>query len=231
MEDQDNVTPAPEFSMSALGAAIGAAFVGAIAWWAVAHFADYEIGLLAWGIGGLVGFATVAAGGRGVPMAVCAAALALLAIGGGKLAAAQSALSEVKAEAQQMTIEPLTNDDYEERKVDARDWVALGADPTGEEVQAFLQSHHFVEEGVELTEEEVTEFRAGTGLSLAEFDADQPSLDDWNKAATAEQEAFASEMFNEVSIVDIVKDGFEPIDLLFAALGIMTAWGLVTKAD
>lgn len=66
------------------------AIVGAGAWTAVAYFLNMELGILAWGIGFASGFG-MAAGGKGragVPGGVVAAAVALLAIAGGKYATA-----------------------------------------------------------------------------------------------------------------------------------------------
>ena len=53
-----------------------AALLGAAAWGLLAIYADLQHGFLAWGIGGLVGFAVVKGGGYGKQQAILAAVLA-----------------------------------------------------------------------------------------------------------------------------------------------------------
>jgi len=76
-------------------AAMAGGLVGAAAWAAVTYFTEYEIGWIAWGIGAVVGLAVGrSAGGKfGVAPGVVAAAVAVLAVLGGKLAAASLLLS------------------------------------------------------------------------------------------------------------------------------------------
>ena len=68
----------------AILAAVGAAIVGALVWKFIAITFGIELGILAWGIGGLVGFAAAQLGSRGDYSAAICAVLALLSILGGK---------------------------------------------------------------------------------------------------------------------------------------------------
>jgi hypothetical protein len=66
----------------AAGAGLGAAAVGGVVWGLVVKWSDYEIGIVAWGIGFLVGAAVVAAtrGGKGPALQAIAVVSALAGI-------------------------------------------------------------------------------------------------------------------------------------------------------
>ena len=61
-------------------AGTGAAMMGAAAWGLIAYYGNVEVGYLAIGIGALIGWVMVKAGGHGTPIAVCAGLLTLLSI-------------------------------------------------------------------------------------------------------------------------------------------------------
>jgi hypothetical protein len=66
----------------AVAAGLGAAVVGGVAWGLIVKWSEYEIGIVAWGIGFLAGAAVVAAtrGGKGPVLQVVAVVSALLGI-------------------------------------------------------------------------------------------------------------------------------------------------------
>ena len=66
-----------------IGASIGA-ILGALIWYGIIYFTEYEIGIVAWGIGALVGFGAAVCGGEGLLMGGISALLALLSISLGK---------------------------------------------------------------------------------------------------------------------------------------------------
>jgi len=74
------------FVRGIVGAVIGA-LAGALVWGALTYFLKIEVGYVAWGIGGVVGFlAMVFSGGEGSPaLGVAAAAIALLGVAAGKI--------------------------------------------------------------------------------------------------------------------------------------------------
>ncbi len=77
-----------------VGGLLGGA-LGAILWALVVHFTQYEIGWIAWAVGGMVGYG-VALGNRGTayapkPAGILAVVITLLAIAGGKFLAVQVA--------------------------------------------------------------------------------------------------------------------------------------------
>ncbi len=69
-----------------LGGLIGS-IIGAVIWAAIVHFAEYEVGFVAWAVGGLVGIGAVKFGGRGQTLAIACAIIALASIFCGKVAA------------------------------------------------------------------------------------------------------------------------------------------------
>lgn len=89
----------PALLFGALGG-LAAAIVGAIVWAAIAIYANYEIGLVAWGIGVLAGFGVVlfSGGKKGITLQVIAIVSALLGIVLGKYAIFWDAFKKVLAE-------------------------------------------------------------------------------------------------------------------------------------
>ncbi|MCA9003544.1 MAG: hypothetical protein KDB61_16590, partial [Planctomycetes bacterium] len=69
-----------------LGAVIGA-ILGAIVWAAIAAYTGYEIGWVAWGVGGAVGLGAFMMEGRGAMSGIVCGVLAVVAILAGKFMA------------------------------------------------------------------------------------------------------------------------------------------------
>lgn len=203
--------PPPPFGRALLFGGL-AAFAGAAAWAALIHFAHLEHGLLAWGIGGLVGAAVLWAGGHGKPLAVCAGVLALLSIGTGKQLAFRHGLDTAVAD----TAAELTPEYHQNFAKAAADWVALGEAPTDEQVQKFLAD-------LGGSAQTAAEFAAETGPKLRQFHSQQPTLDQWRLQV-------GDEMRAEASFVDYLREDFHVLDLLFVFLGLSTAYGMVAKA-
>jgi hypothetical protein len=201
------------FSPKALGAGVAMAVVASAIWAFVYYQFSYEHGLVAWGVGGAVGLAMVVAGGRGLPMAVAAAVLSLASIFGGKLAGMHLAVGR---ELQVFVDEQFTQAAYDERRVDARDYAALGPDASDEDLAVYLEEHNFLPEVL-------PEFHGTHGPGLLAFDADPPGFEGW-------QEDSAARVLEGVSILDGVVDELAMIDILFAFLGLATAFKLIMRA-
>jgi hypothetical protein len=88
MLDGDAARPAPDGRAIALAAAAGIAtgIVGGIVWGLIVKLSEYESGIVAWGIGFVVGTAVLLAAGRrkGLPLQVVAVVGALVGILVGK---------------------------------------------------------------------------------------------------------------------------------------------------
>ncbi|MEM7515440.1 MAG: hypothetical protein AAF368_00760 [Planctomycetota bacterium] len=219
--------------ITAVGAAAVGAVLGAAAWAALAYYAHIELSYLAVGVGALIGFLAVKAGGRGVPMAVVAAVFAFASIFAGKYIAAQIWMIEYR---DQIEWEPITLGDYEERKVDAADWVALENKESDEDVKEYLFQHAFTE-GTETPAEmrEVLDFfRQFQAPELESFHAESPLPEDWLAAAQAirdeERASVEATIEEELSPLNQMKADLDPRDLIFLGVGIAAAFGLVSKA-
>jgi len=217
-EDAGRITGA------AVAAAAGAALVGAVAWAAIVHTTNYEIGYVAWGIGLLVGGAAVKLGGSGTTMGVTAAALTVLSILGGKLGgtyfAREKVIDEIRAT-------EFTQAQFEELLVDARDFQQL-TDRGDEAVWKFMGTHDYlVEEGGPLNAEELDYFREVQVPYLETLHAAPPTYEDWRTARDAD---FSQAFRDEYPLHDVVAQEAGLLDILFAGLGISTAFGLCSRA-
>lgn len=213
------------FSPAALGAGVGTAVVAAAVWAFVYFQFSYEHGLVAWGVGGAIGFAMVLAGGRGLPMAVTAAVLSLASIFGGKLVGLHFS---VRRELTMYVEETFTREVYDERVVDARDYAALGTDASDEDLTAYLLEHGFssLEDDISVSDL-LPQFHEGYGLGLLAFQADAPEFETWRE----ESAALYSDEFSIAIITEGVIDELGRIDLLFAFFGLATAFKLLLRAS
>jgi hypothetical protein len=198
----------------ALGFAGLAAVAGAVVWGLLSIYGNMEHGIIAWGIGGVIGFAMIKAGGHGQVLAITGAVLAVLSIAAGKQISFQSQMNEV-IEASLAE----TNQHYETARVDAEAWVALGASPSDDAVEKYALDHDFdVDSAAELRNEFAPD--------MERFIAEQPSRDEWFESNRSVVEAFMAENF---TFVDYLRDGFSIVDMLFVGLGLATAFGMVQK--
>jgi hypothetical protein len=203
-----------------------AACVGALAWAAVSFFTGYEVGYVAWALGGLVGLAMARLGGRGVTSASAAAALAVAGIAGGKLLGTRFVVEKELRTSCEATFTPEL---HGELVIDAADFARLSTDPTEEEIRLFLVEHRYTgaDEPDAIEDEELRAFHALQVPMLRAMRASSPSYEDWY----AEREAESRRAFEEsFSIVRANLDGLNGLDLLFVALGVSTAFGIVRRA-
>ena len=189
------------------------AFAGSAVWALLVIYAHYEIGLLAWGIGGAIGAAMLFAKARGNLLAVFAGALALLSIGTGKHMAFRTLVREELTKRQ--TLEQ-TAEGLDGLRTLSETWAKLGSAPTDEQIRDFVKEH-------QLDVADVKEFRADVVPELQWFLDTKPTLEQWRSRAV-------DSMMEHASFVDYLKADFQPADILFAFLGIATAFGMVSKA-
>lgn len=189
------------------------AFAGAAVWALLVVYAHYEIGLLAWGIGGAIGAAMLFAKARGTLLAVFAGALALLSIGTGKHMAFRTLAREelTKRQALEQTAEGLDG-----LRTLSEAWGKLGSAPTDEQIRDFVKEH-------QLDVTDVMAFRAEVVPELQWFLETMPNLEQWRSRVVDSR-------MEHVSFVEYLKRDFHPADILFAFFGIATAFGMVSKA-
>jgi hypothetical protein len=197
---------------AALGGAAAGAVVGALVWGLIAWKTGYEVGYVALGIGYAVGYGAARFGGRGTVCGVVCAVLALGGILGGKAVGTQWAY---RAGMDEM----LTQENYHEARTDA---AGLAKVTTPEELRAYLVDHGFSEakSGAEVPAEEVAAFETFQRPRLTRLAERSLSFEEWREDIKAS---------GAMSVVDGVKSTLGPLDLLFAALGIVTAFRVGEK--
>ena len=198
-----------------LGAAAVAAIIGAAAWAALSIYGGREYGLLAWGIGGLVGFAMIKSGGHGTLLAVAAAVFAVLAIGTGKHFAYEGRVSQVISEVGKRC----TIDTHAEVTSDAAAWHALGTTPTEDQVGDFAMDHDYDVDSAD-------ELRERYAPTLDWVHDNKPTLEKWRAYEQRKVEAMIAEEF---SFFAYLKNDFNYLDILFIVLGLATAFGIVSR--
>ncbi len=215
------VESAPAPAMAVVGGLV-VGLVGAGAWAALALVGSLEVGYLAWGIGAGIGFVMVKLGARGTGLGVAAAALAILSIFGGKYVAMHMALERAIDDV-------LTTENYQVAVTDASDFVALGDDPSDEVLVHYMYDHEFTdaESEFEITEDDVELFRALSADSLREFDAAGTTFAVWRDDAEANMRSSLAAA--GLGPIDSLREELSPIDIVFALLGIATAFRIVAR--
>ena len=127
--DQDPASPLTEPSGSllpALGAGLVAAIVGGVVWGLIVKISDYEVGVVAWGIGFIAGTAVVLAtrGAKGPRLQVIAVVSALVGILLGKYLSYAFVLQEA-ADAEGVSIGLLSGDMFRFFREDLEDVFGL----------------------------------------------------------------------------------------------------------
>ena len=197
--------------------AVGAALLGAAIWGGIAYLTGYEVGYVAWGIGFIVGFGAKALGAKGHTAGVICAGLALLSIFTGKMFTLRMVVgNEVEKAARQH----LTQEVYRTVQRDAADFALVESEDA---YPAFMASHGYSksQNPAEVTKKELVEFKRASAPRLREFQKEQPDFHAWRRAAVDAAMA-------EISLPGLLRDSLHPFDLLFAFLGIVTAFRVVT---
>lgn len=209
---------------TAIIAAVIAAAIGAIAWGALGALTGYEIGILAWGLGALVGIAVRVAGGGGPADAVAAAILAMLAIFAGKALAIEWGLAGF---AMEDAAEFLPPELYREYQADAAAWQQVDAsDP--EAVDAFMVSHGYTEaaSAADVSFEERQGFREARAPLLLAMHEEQWSEDEWRENMVT---ITTGEILASYSWFDRIKDSLGLFDIIFIFLGVSTAFKIALE--
>ena len=206
----------PSFLRWVVGGLIGGA-VGAAAWAAITYYTNHEIGYVAWGVGILVGFCVRFAAGsdEGFGPGLTAAAIAIVALVGGKYAATSLLVDKVFAD------------------------MPMIANVTPAQMQEELISE-IVAEWTEA--KKPMKWPAGKTLENAESTADYPpevvkeAEKRWNALKPEEQQAQIQERTESIQAFasslkamarqEGFKASFTPIDILFFILAIGSAWKL-----
>ncbi|WP_045858360.1 hypothetical protein [Teredinibacter purpureus] len=206
-------------ALTARGIAAGAvaASMGAFLWVLVAKLVNYALGLVAWLIGGMVGFTAAKLGSRGELSGVICGALALLAVLGGKYTVAEALQNQWQGEFeilyQNADLQPL----YDMDIANAQRYKAMVVDE--QTLREFIIENGYV---LAFTDEELEEadiryFTESIGPRLERLAADDLTIDDW---ATM---AFSGSRQVE-STVQVMRNSIGIAEFVFLLLGIGTAY-------
>ena len=191
-EDDDDA-----LSIASIALPLVAAVVGAFVWKLIAVAFGYELGLVAWGIGGAVGVAAAMAGGRGTGIGIVCALLALMAIFGGKYMTMASYQSDM--------VELFSGEGGVE-----------GLQAVYDEVDDDAKAALFV------TDSELSDFREYTQPWLEDHIDAASGESGWDDSELLELEQSVA----DVSTTSLVVESLGPLDLLFLFLGLSTAFQL-----
>lgn len=213
-DSADSVTP--RLVPVSLLAGAGAALAGALLWSFIANTFGYELGLVAWGIGGLVGFAFAATGSSGSSAGTAAAILALVAILGGKYllySGVEDDISEAIASSQ---------DEMKQLYIDEMVAAVAYKDVSDEHaLRRFMVHHKYVEydDPGDVSAEEIASFKEVDVPRLQSFGLAQPAYEQWYQETVGESLA-------GISTVGLIKADFGFMDAIFLLLGVATAFRL-----
>lgn len=212
-------------------AGFAAGAVGAAVWAAIVHFANAEIGYVAWGVGILVGVAVAATGRNSTPAGIGAVLITILALVAGKYAAVELYVQGLQTEIEEA----------------ASEWSGLDEEVTAQDLQSFL-AHKLVAqreaagetiEWPEVAENETNlaaffpaDIWAGAVEQLAEKSDEQ-------RAALSNEFVVEAKImtddFVEADMKAIREEGFMAsfgaFDLIFFGLAIATAWGIASRDE
>ncbi len=211
-------------SPAAIVAAAVTALVGAWVWKFVGVTFEYELGLIAWGIGGAVGFAAAAMGSHGMQAGIICSVLALGSIVIGKYWTYSAFVDEFETALTEVTQDDGEMQDYyEEQLADARRYVQ-GSD-NDDFVRSFMVERGYTYEtsAGQISDAELQDFREYIAPALVDMAENSPDFDDWQETTL--------EAVSEMSPWSMMKDSLGLLDLLFAFLGIGTAFRLGSQRD
>ncbi len=203
----------------ALCAASIGAVVGVFVWAGISSATGFEVGYVAWGIGVAVGGLAKAAGGEGKTMGLACALIALASIFCGKVLDMQWSAPDMVRD---MVIEQLTPEIYDHMLADAKDFSELDS---VEQHKAFMVSHEYTErERVEdVSNDELEYFRAGPAETLRRMLDERLGFEQWRRIVA---DKYVSDFMANVSPVEMAVENLGVIDVLFAVLGIASAYKL-----
>lgn len=199
--------------------------IGASIWAGITHFTGYEIGWVAWGIGGLVGFGFIFASRRsGALYGFIASIITILSILGGKFAYTDLIIGEEmgsKTDFIENGLSEFLNDE-------------LVLSYVSDEIIAELESNG-----------ETVEWPPDVDPEVADEEADYPpniwaqAITRWNEMSAEDQHMYRDDIaeltrqnLNEQyfeSYKNTYLAMFEPLDLLFLGLGVVTSYQIAAR--
>jgi len=226
VEQGSNYTDNESSQLKMYIAPVIVAILGALLWKLIAVTFDYELGLVAWLIGGAIGFSAAMVGAKGQMSGMACAVLVLLSIFGGKYlatASIQSDLAETIASATEyegIELKQL----YEEGLNDAKQFTGTVMDDGS--LRKFMMDYGYSESYDEesITAEEIADFNEYIKPELEYMSYNQPGFEEWRQRTLTDQ-------ITSYSTFDWMIESLGLMDILFVILGIGTAFRLGSGAE
>lgn len=201
--------------------------LGAAVWAAVAYFANFEIGYLAWGIGGLVGLAVAALGKAPGPAAgVLAVAISVLSIVAGKYASVEISIQKDLIGSMD-AVGDVHPEDIEESNM-----IASVADDLAGRRGVTIEPVMIADDGVEVDLKDnypADIWAEATEQWRAKSDQEQQAA----RAQEAKEFNQAFSTFKNTYVGQARKSAFFSsfgvMDLVFFGLAVATAWGIAVR--
>jgi len=211
-------------SPAAIAAAVAAALFGAWVWRFVAVTFEYEFALIAWAIGGAVGFAAASAGSRGMQAGVVCAVLAFGSIVLGKYWAYSGFVDEFQeAISGAMEYDEEMYYYFEEEMEDARLLVSGSGSDIFIRRYMVDRGYTYATDPARVSKDELADFREYIEPELRDIAQNPPDFEEW--------QASSVESLDELSPWAMMREDFGFLDILFAFLGIGTAFRLASQWD
>ncbi len=203
------VREGPNLFFGSLGGGL-AGVIGIVVWVLIIRLTGYEFGILAWGIGGAIGFACqLAAGGSSPGLGFVGAGCALVSIIGGQYFGTLSVVHEFQ--------DGIMDGLYEVQQEMAKEAADL---KTNAEIREYLSSSWFDEEQ-EVTQEEIDYFRSETLPMLKEI-----------RDGSLTKEGYEDRMRKEFGAIEadagLLKESLSLWTLLWLFFGVGTAYRLAS---
>lgn len=203
-----------------IAAAVASLFC-AFAWKIIAIQTGYETGIVAWAIGGIVGYVAVMLGARGEVPAVACAILAVCAILGGKYMIEDYSLNNVNSLFAGELNEQLKAE-YNEYSFELQTFEAIDKDDYS--VKRYMSDYGYTnaDSVTEISDEELQDFRAEMAFRIQTM-AEMPDFDESISLIQAEYEA---QMGNQSTFSYMIQN-IGVLGAIFIFLGLSTAYRLV----
>ncbi len=218
--EDTGVSEGSSFNTTALLASIITAIVGAFLWKFIAVAFDYELGLIAWGIGGGIGFAAATFGSRGSSAGIICGVLALLSILGGKYMAYEIFQSEFANNLSSYSEE--LKEVYEKEKLIAELYTTqVNSEQSRKQ---FMVDYGYTDSILpqQISDDELNDFNNYSAPRLEKLFISSIDYETW-------LENGFQESITAYSTIELMKESFGLLDILFLFFGIGTAFRLASN--
>lgn len=215
----DDEAPSTGLPLSAIGAATAAALVGALVWKFISVVFGYELGLIAWGIGGAVGMSAAMLGGRGLNTGILCAVLAVCSITGGKYLTMENFRSDYSSLLGEEYPADAIAIMFQAEQEMAQEYQAQVSDEQSRREFMIDYGYSEASEPENITKEEFDSFKNDTEVYYQRILSGELTSENWLEKTIGDE-------LETLSTWELVKEDLGFIDLLFLFLGVGTAFRL-----